>query len=90
MAFKVALLGTGLMGYPMAEKLKDAGYHLTVYNRSIKKAKPLEAQGVSVVTSPNEAIKDSDLILFMLTDAAAIRNVLFSQTLDFLYWFNGS
>ncbi|NRB03039.1 MAG: NAD(P)-binding domain-containing protein, partial [Rhodobacteraceae bacterium] len=38
----IALLGTGLMGAPMARNLMAAGHHLTVWNRSPEKAQPLQ------------------------------------------------
>ncbi|RMF56346.1 MAG: NAD(P)-dependent oxidoreductase [Calditrichaeota bacterium] len=75
---KLALLGTGLMGYPMAEKLLEAGYQLCVYNRTIEKALPLEQAGAKVVSTSAEAIEQSDVAILMLTDANAISEVLFS------------
>ena len=45
---KVALLGTGLMGFPMAHNLAKAGVPLTVWNRTRAKADPLAVQGAAV------------------------------------------
>ncbi len=41
MAEKVGFIGLGIMGKPMARNLMDAGYELTVYNRSPEKAEEL-------------------------------------------------
>ena len=82
---KLALLGTGLMGYPMAEKLLEAGYQLIVYNRTIEKARPLSEKGARVAETPGEAIEAADVILLMVTDATAIEAMLFSgkETINF-------
>ena len=42
---KVAFIGTGIMGAPIAGHLMDAGYSLTVYNRTPLKAQPLVDRG---------------------------------------------
>ncbi len=74
---KLTLIGTGLMGFPMSERLLAAGFELTVYNRTREKALPLEKQGARVAASLPEAFQAADTILLMLTDAPAIRAVLF-------------
>jgi len=74
----ISLIGTGLMGRPMAERLLAAGHHLTVYNRTLEKAQPLADLGAEIATSPREAIVASDLTVLMLKDAEAIRSTLFS------------
>lgn len=76
---KVALFGTGLMGYPMAVRLLKAGHELTVYNRSFQKAAPLKNWGAVAVRRPEKAIADAQCIILMLADAPAIANVLFSD-----------
>lgn len=73
----IAFLGTGLMGYPMAERLLKAGYRLNIYNRTFSKAEPLAPLGAQVVGLPREAIQDADVVILMLADASAIREVLF-------------
>lgn len=63
---KVAFIGTGIMGAPIARHLLDAGYRLTVYNRTKKKAGSLIAQGATWADSAAEAAKDADVVFTML------------------------
>ena len=76
----VAFLGTGLLGYPMAEKLCEAGHAVFVYNRTRAKAEPLAKKGAKICPSAAEAIAPSECVILMLTDQAAIREVVFSKT----------
>lgn len=73
---RVALLGTGLMGYPMAERLLKGGHELTVFNRTAAKAEGLKTQGAKIADSSAEAIAAGECVIFMLSDAAAIEDVL--------------
>lgn len=45
---RIAFLGTGLMGAPMARRLLKAGFPVTVWNRDASKAEPLGADGASL------------------------------------------
>lgn len=82
---KVGLIGTGLMGAPMAVKLAEAGYQVTAYNRTTEKLKPLAEIGIHTTNKPLEVIQASDCIILMLTDATAIENtILSSETRDSL------
>ena len=72
----LALLGTGLLGRAIAERLQSVGHTLTVYNRTTSNALPLQACGITVVTRPEQAIAQADCIILLLADAAAIRAVL--------------
>ncbi|MBF2007884.1 MAG: NAD(P)-dependent oxidoreductase [Chlorogloeopsis fritschii C42_A2020_084] len=76
---KVAFLGTGLMGLPMAQKLLEANVELIAYNRTPEKLEPLKAAGAEVVTKPYQAIRAADCVILMLTNAAAIYSVLLSD-----------
>jgi len=76
---RIALLGTGLMGRPMAEKLLAAGYPVTAYNRTREKALPLVEQGAVVVDHPHQAIEAGECVLVMLADEPAIREVLLGR-----------
>jgi 2-hydroxy-3-oxopropionate reductase len=76
---KIAFLGTGLMGAPMARRLLAAGYPLTVWNRDIEKARPFEAEGARLAASPAEAVDGADIVFTMLTDAKAVASVLFES-----------
>lgn len=77
---KVAFLGAGLMGLPMAQRLANTNIELIAYNRTPEKLEPLRAAGVEIVEYPHEAIAACECVILMLTNAAAIRNVLLSDT----------
>jgi len=76
---KVGFIGLGLMGGPMAANVARAGYPLTVYNRTAEKTEPLKALGATVVASPKEVAQNSETIITMLSDAAAVKAVLESD-----------
>lgn len=75
----IALLGTGLLGRAIGERLQAIGYSVIAYNRTIAKALPLQSCGITVVTMPEQAIAQADCVLLLLADAAAIRSVLLSS-----------
>lgn len=77
---KVGFIGTGLMGLPMAQRLLDANIEVVAYNRTLSKLEPLQAAGAAIAEHPQDAIRDCDCVILMLTDASAIRNVLLSDT----------
>lgn len=58
---KIAWIGTGVMGKPMALHLADAGYDVTVYNRTYEKAKALEPK-CYVAHDIKSCVKDADII----------------------------
>ena len=73
---KIGFIGIGLMGLPMAKNLLKAGYNLKVFNRSQKKAEPLKEFGAEITTSIDDVVKDSDVLITMLTDDTAINDVM--------------
>ena len=73
---KIAFIGTGLMGYPMASNLLKKKLNLKVFTRTLDKAKPLEKLGANISNSLAEAVKDTDIIITMLTDDEAVEKVL--------------
>jgi 3-hydroxyisobutyrate dehydrogenase len=72
---KVAFLGLGAMGTRMAASLISAQFDLTVWNRNIDRADSLQAMGARVATQPNEAAADADVVIAMLRDDLASRDV---------------
>ncbi|MEV0153349.1 NAD(P)-dependent oxidoreductase [Micromonospora sp. NPDC050686] len=74
---RVAFLGLGRMGTPMARHVLTAGHDLTVWNRSPGKTEPLAAAGASVAGSPAEAAAGRDVVVLMLADPDAVEQVLF-------------
>ncbi|WP_299685127.1 NAD(P)-dependent oxidoreductase [uncultured Tateyamaria sp.] len=77
MAFeKVTLLGTGLMGLPMARNLAQAGVPMTVWNRTAAKAGPLEPHGVRVAQTLEDAVTGADIVISMLSDGPTVLAVI--------------
>jgi 3-hydroxyisobutyrate dehydrogenase-like beta-hydroxyacid dehydrogenase len=76
---KVAFIGLGNMGAPMAANLRRAGHELVVYNRTPARAAPLAAQGARVARSPREAAAGVEVLITMLADDAAVEGVMFGQ-----------
>ena len=76
---KLALLGTGRMGFPMARRLCQAGHAVHVWNRSADKASPLAADGATVHASAAEAAAAADIVIGMLENGPVVASVLFDQ-----------
>jgi 3-hydroxyisobutyrate dehydrogenase-like beta-hydroxyacid dehydrogenase len=74
---KIAYLGLGTMGSGMASNLLKAGYQLTVWNRSAEKCKPFAKKGARAAESPADAIRDADLVIYMLSNDQAVEEVVF-------------
>ena len=70
-ARKVALIGTGLMGFPMSRNLLRAGHHLTVWNRTTERAEPLAGHGATVAASAAKAVAGAEFVITMLSDGFA-------------------
>lgn len=67
----VSVLGTGIMGAAMARNLARAGHTVHAWNRTRAKAEPLAAEGVRIADSPEQAVRDTDIVLTMLHDGPA-------------------
>ena len=76
---KIGFIGIGLMGLPMAKNLLKAGYNLKAFNRSQKKADELKEFGAEIVTSIDDVVNNSDVVITMLTDDTAINEVMDSS-----------
>jgi 3-hydroxyisobutyrate dehydrogenase len=73
MATTIAVLGTGIMGAPIARNLAAAGFDVHAWNRTRSKAEPLAADGVAVFDEPAEAVAGAGIVLTMLSDGEAVR-----------------
>ena len=74
----VALLGAGIMGAHMARRLAQAGFPVTVWNRSADKAEKLTQFGVRIADSPSSACAGANVALVMLSNGPVVEEVLFS------------
>ena len=66
---KVAVLGTGTMGAPMARNIASAGHDVRVWNRTREKA---EGLGADVADTPAEAVAGAEVVITMLSDGPAV------------------
>ena len=74
----IAFLGIGLMGAPMTRNLLDAGYPMTLWNRTASKCEPF-ANEASIAAAPAEAVADADLVITMLENGQVVEDVLVHQ-----------
>jgi 3-hydroxyisobutyrate dehydrogenase len=72
---RVAILGLGIMGGGMAGRLLSAGFPLSVYNRHREKTEKFADAGAFAAASPREAAERADIVISMVADDAASRNV---------------
>ncbi|MGO4390250.1 NAD(P)-dependent oxidoreductase [Variovorax sp. M-6] len=94
---KVAFLGLGVMGYPMAGHLALAGHHVTVYNRSAGKAKDWEAEfkaqaaaSVSHSATPRGAASNADIVFCCVGNDDDLRSVVLGENGAFAGMARGS
>jgi 3-hydroxyisobutyrate dehydrogenase len=76
---KLGYLGLGMMGFPMTRRLLNAGYEVTVWNRSPGKAAALVEAGAKRASRPRDVAAIADIIFMCLTDAAAAEEVVFGN-----------
>ena len=80
MSEKIAFLGLGNLGYPIAESLINSGFDVTVWNRTASKADPLVKLGAKTVENPIDAITPGGLVFSVIADDAGLEE-LFSMEL---------
>ena len=73
-AHTIGWIGTGRMGYPMAERLAKAGADVTVFNRTRAKAEPLTKSGVRLVDRPAD-LADRDIVFTMVSTSDDLKHV---------------
>jgi 3-hydroxyisobutyrate dehydrogenase-like beta-hydroxyacid dehydrogenase len=71
----VAVLGMGAMGSRMARRLLDAGHRVAVWNRTPDRMDPLLEAGATAVAGPAAAARSCEVVITMLTDDTALRDV---------------
>jgi 3-hydroxyisobutyrate dehydrogenase len=70
---RVAVLGTGIMGAPMARRIAGAGHDVCVWNRTRENA---EGLGAAVAGSTADAVADAEVVITMLADGLAVEEVM--------------
>lgn len=73
---RIAFIGLGIMGRPMARNLLVAGYDVTVWNRSPGPAASLVVDGAWEAATAAEAARDAEVVLLCLTDGTAVEEVV--------------
>ena len=77
---KLAFLGLGVMGYPMAGHLQKAGHSVTVYNRNPEKsAKWVATYGGTTATTPREAAQGADIVMMCVGNDNDVRSVIYGD-----------
>jgi len=71
----IAFVGLGAMGSAMAQRLLAAGHAVTGYNRTRAKAEALASRGLVVADSARAAVTGAEVVLSMVTDSDALRDV---------------
>lgn len=77
---KLAFIGAGNMGLPMARNLLRAGHQVAVFNRTRKHAEPLRREGAAIADSPENAARGAEAVITMLADDAAVEQAAQSFT----------
>ncbi|NIK66687.1 NAD(P)-dependent oxidoreductase [Paenibacillus sp. BK720] len=76
---KIGFIGLGVMGYGMAANLLRSGFEVTVYNRTAGKAGELIACGASEAAIPADAVREAEIVITMISNDAAIREVYYGE-----------
>jgi 3-hydroxyisobutyrate dehydrogenase len=76
MATTIAVLGTGIMGAPIARNLAAAGFDVRAWNRTRARAEPLAADGVAVFDEAAEAVAGAEIVITMLSDGDAVSETM--------------
>ena len=74
---KIAYLGLGTMGGGMVGNLLKAGYPVTVWNRTAERCAPLVEKGARQADTPAQAVVDADVVMYCLSDDAAVEDLVF-------------
>jgi 3-hydroxyisobutyrate dehydrogenase-like beta-hydroxyacid dehydrogenase len=73
---EIAFIGIGKMGLPMSVLIAKAGYSVTAYDQSAARLADARAQGISVASSPAEAVNNRSVVTTSLPDDAVLRAAL--------------
>ncbi len=76
---KIGIIGTGMLGNAVALHLLDEGFDVTAYNRTKGKTIQLKEKGAKIVTSPKEVAENSELVITIVKDANAVKEISFES-----------
>lgn len=73
---RIGFIGIGLMGLPLCQRLLNAGFPLTIWNRHPDKCRPLREQGAREAASPARLAAEADVIFLCVSDSSAVQQVV--------------
>jgi len=76
---KVGVIGLGMLGNAVAEHLFDSGFQVSAYNRTKEKTIHLKNKGVKIFTSPKDVAINSELVIIIVKDAKAVKEISFGK-----------
>jgi len=76
---KIGIIGTGMLGNAVASHLIDSCFEVTVYNRTKEKTVQLKEKGAEILMSPKEIAENSELIIIIVKDADAVKQISFEK-----------
>jgi 3-hydroxyisobutyrate dehydrogenase len=76
---RLGFIGIGLMGDPMTRRLLQAGFAVTVWNRTVEKCAPLHEAGATVASSIAELAAGVDVVMLCLANTAVVEEVVFGE-----------
>lgn len=76
---KIGIVGLGMLGNAVALHLLDSGFEVTVFNRNKDKTSQAKEKGATVADSPKEVAQKSDLVIIVVKDADAVKEVSFGE-----------
>ena len=76
---KIGIIGIGMLGEAVALNLLNLGFDVSVYNRTKEKAAEVEKNGATVMDSPKAVADNSELIIIIVKDASAVKEVSFGK-----------
>ena len=76
---KIGIIGIGILGEAVALNLLSLGFEVSVYNRTKEKVSKVEKNGAIVMNSPKLVADNSELIIIVVKDANAVREVSFGE-----------
>ena len=76
---KIGIIGIGMLGEAVAENLLNLGYDISIYNRTIEKTRGVKIKGATVMSSPKAVAENTELVIIIVKDAIAVREVSFGK-----------
>jgi 3-hydroxyisobutyrate dehydrogenase len=76
---KIGLIGTGMLGNAVGLHLLQSGFQLTAFNRKKEKTNELKKNGAQIVSTPKEVAEDSDIVITVIKNASAVKQVSFEK-----------